>query len=76
MTYATTETDERIDPMAALRSPLDRNKLKGKRVHYRTRWDDTERAGTIHRVGASTVWINAGCFHHDDLISLKEVENG
>lgn len=74
MTYANDiEAEERIDPMTALRSPLDRSKLKGKRVHYRTRWDDTERAGTIGRIGASFVWIGAGCFHHDDLITLTEV---
>lgn len=57
-----------------LHSPVLRDDLKNKRVHYRTRWDhETKRARTIHRVGLSVLWIGPACYHHDDLITLTEV---
>jgi hypothetical protein len=50
-----------------------RDNLNGKKVHYRVRWSDELRQGTVARVKASTLFIGAECLHHDDLVSLMEV---
>lgn len=65
----------RTDLLHDLHEPWKRDKLKGKFVHYRTRWDrETERAGTINKVGLFTLCMSSGeVFHHDDLITLTEV---
>ena len=73
MTYATLTRGR--SPLDDLHAPWERDKLKGRRVHYRTRWDATERAGTIGRIGASFVWIDSSVFAHHDLTSLVEVSN-
>jgi hypothetical protein len=74
MTYATITRGRSL--LHDLHHPWERDKLKGKRVHYRTRWDATERAGTIGRIGAGFIWIGCGCFAHRDITSMVEVENG
>ena len=52
-----------------------RNKLAGRKVHYRVRWaPEALRAGTISRVKDTTLFIGCECLHHDDLVSLVEVQ--
>lgn len=58
-----------------LRSPWLRKKLDGKKVHYRVRWAPDElRQGTIARVKDKTLFVGCACLHHDDLVSLVEVQ--
>lgn len=73
MTYAAEPLS--LTPLAMLHHPWERHKLKGKHVHYRTRWDrETERAGTINKVSLFTLCMASGeVFHHDDLTKLTEV---
>lgn len=58
-----------------LRDPTERSKLKGKRVAYRVRWDrETERGGTIGRVEHAIIWIGPACLHHDDITSMRSMD--
>lgn len=52
----------------------NRDKLDGKKVHYRVRWSDELRRGTISRVKDLTVFIGCECLHHDDLVFMREVQ--
>jgi hypothetical protein len=52
----------------------ERDKLKGKRVHYRTRWQpDEPKAGTVRKVAGAFIWIDSACLAHRDIIIMTEV---
>lgn len=60
-----------------LHSPVLRDDLKNKRVHYRTRWQpDEPKAGTVRKVAGAFIWIDSACLAHRDIISMTEIDNG
>lgn len=57
-------------------SRFSRKSLEGKKVYYRVRWaPHEERVGTIARVKDFVLWLGCACLHHDDIVSMREVES-
>lgn len=49
--------------------------LVGKRIAFFVPWSLEQRQGTITRIGPSTIWLGAWCYHIDHIRRPMEVRS-
>lgn len=49
--------------------------LLGKRIEFLVPWSAERRAGTITRIGATTIWFGAWCYSISQIRNAREIKS-